>query len=87
MRTKNLIAEHKVRLPDAGLANLLGLKLDQYHSLKHHPLSYYTNKDGDVVEYFMIVSDANDRELLAQLKLNQNNYLRFRPEEVHAHFV
>jgi len=87
MTSRHFIHEHHIRLTDAGIAQLLGLNLRQYHNLKHTPLSYFTNKNGEVMEYYMIVSDANDRELLEQLNLSHNNYLRFRPEEVHAHFV
>lgn len=87
MRTSHSIDEHHIRLPDAGLANLLGLQLDQYHSLKHNPLSCFTNAEGIITGYYMIISDTNDRTLLEQLNLNQNNYLQFQPEDVYAHFV
>jgi hypothetical protein len=81
------IPEFKLRLTDYALAELLGLSLDEFHDLSHKPIDANTDAMGKIVEFYIHVSSNNSPHLLAKLRLDKNNFVRFRPDEVYRHYT
>lgn len=78
------IREQEIRLPDKDMATLLGFSLDEYQSLSHRPLETLEDIHGHVLEYHMQISPNNERHILNKLKVDRNNMVRLKPEEVHS---
>jgi hypothetical protein len=63
------------------------LSLSEYHTLSHRPLEMLEDIHGNVLEFYIHVSDNNEPHILNKLKIDRNNFVRFTPEEVYQHSV
>ena len=86
MYTARSVPEQQIRLPDSAIAQLLGLSLGEYHKLIHKPMEDFKDLEGRIVAFFMHISPNNDKEILAKLKLDRSNFVRFNAEEVFAYY-
>jgi hypothetical protein len=77
--------EQEIRLPDKAMAALLGLSLGEYQTLSHRPLEILEDIHGNVLEYHIHISPNNEPHILNKLKVDRNNIIRLKPEEVHSH--
>jgi hypothetical protein len=77
------IPEFKLRLTDFAIARLLGLSIEDFHRLNHRPIEANTDADGKIVEFYIQISTNNSSTLLSKLRLDKNNFVRFKPDEVY----
>ncbi|WP_118951608.1 hypothetical protein [Taibaiella helva] len=84
MRTKQEFAEQKIRLPDHALAHLLGLSLSEYKHLSHKPLKASKDSRGNIIEFYMQISNNNNPEVMAKIGLDLNNIVWFERDEVES---
>lgn len=85
MYLERKIREHEIRLPDKAMAALLGLSLSEYHSLSHRPMETLEDIHGNVLEYYIHISPNNEPYILNKLRIDRNNMVKLKPEEVHSH--
>ncbi|PSK94619.1 hypothetical protein [Taibaiella chishuiensis] len=86
MQSVKPVPEQQIRLPDSAIAQLLGLSLGEYHKLSHRPMEDFKDIEGRVIAFFMHISPNNDKDILAKLKLDHSNFVRFKAEEVFSYY-
>lgn len=86
MQSVKPVPEQQIRLPDSAIAQLLGLSLGEYHKLSHRPMEDFKDMEGRVIAFFMHISPNNDKDILAKLKLDHSNFVRFKAEEVFSYY-
>jgi hypothetical protein len=69
-------------IPDWKIARLLGLSLPEYHDLSHRGLKELTDIFGEVIEYYIHISQNNKTEILNKLDRDRYGYVRFGPDQV-----
>jgi hypothetical protein len=84
MYLERKIREQEIRLPDKAMAALLGLSPGEYQSLSHRPLETLEDIHGNVLEYHIHISPNNEPHILNKLRVDRNNIVKLKPEEVHS---
>jgi hypothetical protein len=79
--------EQKIHLSDQAMASLLGLSHSEYLTLSHRPMEALEDINGKVLEFYIHISPNNEPHILNKLKIDRNNLVRFKPEEVHSHYA
>lgn len=87
MHNKNEVAEHKLRLPEQALAKLLGISLPEYRKLSHKPLKPSIDLKGNIVEFYMQISNNNEQDVLTKINPSIGNIVWFSRQEVEQHYV
>lgn len=82
-----VIPEHRIRLTDASIAGLLGISVEELHSLKHTPIEAYEDENGKITEFYILVSSNNNPILLSKLNMDKSNFIRFNPDDVYRLYV
>jgi len=82
-----VIPEYRIRLTDASIATLLGISVEEFHSLNHRPIEAYEDENGNIMEFYILVSSNNDPDLLSKLNSDSSNFIRFKPEDVYRLYV
>jgi hypothetical protein len=65
---------------DIKVAEILGLTLDEYAQLSHSGLRELSDNNGEVYQYYMMISPLNAPEVLAKLNMNKKRVIYFPPD-------
>lgn len=87
MNIRREIAEDKIRLPEQALAKLLGISLAAYRRLSHKPLKASKDLKGNIVEFYMQISNNNDPLVIAKINPSVGNIVWFTRQQVEDHYV
>jgi hypothetical protein len=87
MNTKDEIREQEIRLSDKAMAELLGLSHNEYLTLSHRPIEALEDINGNVLAFYIHISPNNKPHILNKLKIDRNNFVRFKPDEVYSHYA
>ena len=82
MLTRQESAEQKIRLPDKAMAHLLGISVAEYQHLSHKPLQASKDAKGNIIEFFMQISNNNVPEVMAKISPGIGNIVWFDRHEV-----
>jgi hypothetical protein len=87
MHIKNEIAEHKTRLTEQAIARLLGISLPEYRHLSHKPLKAAKDLKGNIVEFYMQISNNNEPEVISKINPSVGNIVWFTRQQVESHYI
>jgi hypothetical protein len=86
MSNENEIPAFK-RLPDASIAKLLGLTIDEFRNLSHLPIEADMDINGKVIGFYIKVSTNNNPRLLSKLNHDKNYVVSINPEQVYRMYL
>lgn len=87
MNIRHEVAEDKIRLPEQALAKLLGISLAEYRKLSHKPLKASKDMKGNIVEFYMQISNNNEQSVIAKINPSVGNIAWFTRQQVERHYV